>query len=68
MQKQETSRALDQDLKEAVSLAQRHNYERMLKHAHDLMGLGAIERQVMLDSRLTQRDRSLLLSAVARCK
>ena len=66
MQKREISRTLDQDLKEAVSLVKRHDYERMLKLAHDLMGLGAIERQVRMDSRLTQGDRIALLSAVAR--
>ena len=66
LQNWEISRALDQDLKEAVSLVKRHDYERMLKHAHDLVGLGAIEHQVRMDSRLTQGDRVLLLSAVAR--
>jgi len=66
LQKREISRALDQDLKEAVSLVKRRDYERMLKRAHDLVGLRAIEHQVRMDSRLTQGDRILLLSAVAK--
>jgi hypothetical protein len=66
LQKREISRRLDQELKEAVSLLKRRDYERMLKSAHDLLGLGDIEHQVWTDSRLTQGDRILLLSAVAK--
>lgn len=66
MQKREILRTLSQDLKEEISLVKRHDYERMLEHAHDLMGLGVIERQVRMDLSLTQGDRILLLSAIAR--
>jgi molybdopterin converting factor small subunit len=66
LQKREISRALDEDLKEAVSLLKRQDYEGMLKRAHDLVGLGSIEHQVRMDSRLTQGDRIRLLSAVSR--
>lgn len=66
LQKREVLRTLDQDLKEVISLVQRHNYERVLEHAHGLMGLGVIEHQVRMDSRLMQSDRIILLSSVAR--
>jgi hypothetical protein len=57
---------LNQDLKEGISLAKRRDYEHALQHARDLAGLGVIEHQVRMDSRLTQGDRILLLSAAAR--
>jgi hypothetical protein len=65
LQKREISPTQNQDLKEEISLVKRQGYERMLKQASDLLGLLAIERQVRVDSRLTQHDRALLLSAVA---
>jgi hypothetical protein len=57
---------LNQDLKEGISLAKRHDYEHALEQTRDLAGLGLIEHQVRIDSRLTQSDRILLLSAVTR--
>jgi len=66
LQKREVSLTLNQDLKEAVSLVHRHNYERVLERTHDLAGLRAIERQVRMDPSLSQGDRVLLMSAVTR--
>jgi hypothetical protein len=50
----------NQDSKEAISLVKRHDYERMLKQAHDLVHLGVVEHQVTVDSSLTHADRTLL--------
>jgi hypothetical protein len=53
---------MDQDLK--VPIVQRQNYEHVLEHAHDLIGLGIVEHQVRMDPRLSRDDKALLLSAV----
>lgn len=59
-------RLLDEELKEEISVAKRTGYLQALERTPGLPSLGAIERQVRLDTGLTARDRSFLLSAVAR--
>lgn len=59
-------RMLDEELKEEISVVKRMGYLQALERTPNLPSLGAIERQVRLDTGLTARDRSLLLSTVAR--
>jgi len=66
LQKREAVRALEQDLKAEISLVKRHEYERLYEHSLGVVGLGAIDRQVRMDSRLTLADRILLLNAVGK--
>ncbi len=66
LQKRELMRMLDRDLREEISVVKRLGYEHALRQTTSLVSIGDIERQVRIDSRLTQGDRSLLLSAVSR--
>ena len=62
----EFMRMLDEQLREEVSVVKRTGYLHTLELTSSVPSLGAIERQVRLDTGLTQGDRSLLLSTVAR--
>ena len=66
LSKREIMRTANQDNREAISLAKRVDYERLMEGAPDFGVLRVIEQQVKTDSRLTQPDRILLLSAVAK--
>ena len=62
LQKREGILRADQD--SSVATVQRLSYEGALEHAHDFVGLGIVEQQVRMDSRLSQSDKTLLLCAV----
>jgi hypothetical protein len=64
--RREFLRMLDEELKEEISVVRRMGYLQALERAPALPTLGEIERQVRLDTSLNERDRSLLLSTLAK--